>query len=73
MVVILSVVSKQRVKHNMWTEITRPQYDRSELRYASDVTDGERKLIAPNLPAARRLLVGVMVHAADIQDRDAAR
>ena len=34
----------------MWTEITRPQYERKGLRYASDVTDGEWALIAPRLP-----------------------
>ncbi len=39
----------------MWTEITRPQYERSGLRYASDLTDGEWQLIAPLLPPARRL------------------
>ena len=25
-----------------WTEITRPDYDRRGLRYASDVTDADR-------------------------------
>lgn len=39
----------------MWTEITRPKYDRSGLRYASDLTDAEWELIAPLLPAPRRL------------------
>jgi|TARA_B100000315_G_scaffold248725_1_gene278920 transposase len=39
----------------MWTEITRPQYERPGLRYASDLTDGEWNLIAPLLPPARRL------------------
>ncbi len=39
----------------MWTEITRPQYERLDLRYASDLTDGEWQLIAPLLPPARRL------------------
>ena len=34
----------------MWTEITRPQYERKGLRYASDVTDAEWALIAPQLP-----------------------
>ncbi len=38
----------------MWTEITRPQYERSGLRYASDLTDEEWKLIAPHLPARKR-------------------
>ena len=30
-----------------WTEITRPEYDRSELRYASDCRDEEWELLAP--------------------------
>jgi len=32
-----------------WTEITRPDYDRRFLRYASDCTDTEWTLIAPFL------------------------
>lgn len=39
----------------MWTEITRKQYDRSELRYASDVTDDEWKVIEGLLPAPKNL------------------
>jgi len=35
-----------------WTEITREQYRRDGLRYASDTTDVERKLIEPLMPAA---------------------
>jgi transposase len=38
-----------------WTEITRRQYRRDELRYASDMTDAEWALIAPHLPPPRRL------------------
>jgi transposase len=34
----------------MWTEITRPKYDRGGLRYASDLTDAEWALIEPYLP-----------------------
>jgi transposase len=34
----------------MWTEITRPQYQRGGLRYASDTTDGEWAVIAALLP-----------------------
>ena len=37
----------------MWTEITRPKYDREGLRYASDLTDREWELIAPFLPPAK--------------------
>lgn len=33
----------------VWTEITRPSYDRRGQRYASDCTDGEWALIAPFL------------------------
>lgn len=34
----------------VWTEITRRQHDRSDLRYASDCRDGEWELVAPLLP-----------------------
>jgi putative transposase len=37
-----------------WTEITREQYRREGLRYASDTTDEEWKIIAPLMPARRR-------------------
>lgn len=39
----------------MWTETTRQQYRREDLRYASDMTDAEWALIEPHLPAAKRL------------------
>ena len=38
-----------------WTEITRPDYDRRFLRYASDCTDEEWDLIAPFLTPAPRV------------------
>jgi putative transposase len=38
-----------------WTEITRPHYRRDGLRYASDLTDGEWRLIASFMPARRWL------------------
>jgi len=38
-----------------WTEITRPQYRREGLRYASDLADAEWALIEPFMPG-RRLL-----------------
>ena len=38
-----------------WTEITRRQYRRDGLRYASDLTDVEWRLIAPHLPLAKPL------------------
>ena len=37
-----------------WTEITRREYCRDKLRYASDLTDDEWSLIAPFLPEPRR-------------------
>ena len=37
-----------------WTEITREQYRRDGLRYASDTTDAEWKLIEPLMPARCR-------------------
>lgn len=39
----------------MWTEITRAQYRRDELIYASDTRDAEWAQIAALLPARRRL------------------
>ena len=39
----------------MWTEITRPQYQRKGLRYASDVTEAEWSVIEPQLPAPKLL------------------
>jgi putative transposase len=38
-----------------WTEITRLQYRRDHLRYASDLTDAEWGLLAAKLPAPHRL------------------
>src|SRR5262244_3115579 len=46
---------KQQQGRNMWTEITRPKYERKEQRYASDVTDGEWAVIEPQLPGKRPL------------------
>jgi putative transposase len=37
-----------------WTEITREQYRRDGLRYASDMTDAEWQLIEPLMPARSR-------------------
>jgi transposase len=39
----------------LWTEITRAEYQRNGLRYASDRTDTEGALIARRLPPRRRL------------------
>jgi transposase len=38
----------------MWTETTRPQYERKGLRYSSDVTDAEWLVISPHLPPRKR-------------------
>jgi hypothetical protein len=38
----------------MWTETTRPQYERKGLRYSSDVTDAEWLVISPHLPQRKR-------------------
>ncbi len=39
----------------MWTEITRPKYDRTGLRYASDPSDAEWRVIEPHMPAPKAL------------------
>ena len=39
----------------MWTEITRPNYERRGGRYASDLTDREWALIAPFMPARKKI------------------
>ena len=38
-----------------WTETTRGQYRREDLRYASDATDAEWRTIEGLLPPPRRL------------------
>jgi transposase len=38
----------------MWTNENRVRYDRSKLRYPSDVTDEEWALIGPLIPPAKR-------------------
>lgn len=38
----------------MWTAENRPFYERSKLRYPSDLTDAEWSLIAPLIPPAKR-------------------
>ncbi|GCE90539.1 hypothetical protein MSKU15_2140 [Komagataeibacter diospyri] len=37
-----------------WTEITRAQYQRDDLEYASDLRDAEWALIAPLMPERKR-------------------
>ena len=38
----------------MWTVENRGRYDRSKLRYPSDLTDAEWSLISPLIPRAKR-------------------
>ncbi len=38
-----------------WTEITRRQYSRAGMRYPSDMSDTEWALIAPFMPARKRI------------------
>ena len=38
----------------MWTVANRSRYDRSELRYPSDVTDDEWAILKPLIPKAKR-------------------
>ncbi len=38
----------------MWTDENRGRYDRSKLRYPSDLTDEEWALIKPEIPRAKR-------------------
>src|SRR4051812_46745216 len=47
---ILSCLRRPRGARHGRTEITRPQYRRDHLRYGSDATDEEWKVIAPHLP-----------------------
>ena len=38
----------------MWDTESRRRYDRSKLRYPSDLTDDEWAIIAPLIPPAKR-------------------
>jgi len=38
----------------MWSEEDRKRYDRSKLRYPSDLTDAEWSLVEPHIPPAKR-------------------
>lgn len=38
----------------MWTKDNRARYDRSALRYPSDLTDAEWAEVAPLIPRAKR-------------------
>src|SRR5204863_10008932 len=39
----------------MWTEITRPKYERKGLGYSSGLSDAEWAMIEPRLPQRNRL------------------
>src|ERR1700738_5506058 len=39
----------------MWTEITRPKYERKGLGYSNDLSDPEWAMIEPRLPQRNRL------------------
>ena len=39
----------------MWTELTRPQYERTGRRYPSDASDAEWAFIDPLLPRPRHV------------------
>ena len=45
----------QATRHNVWTKITRPKYERAGQRYASDLTDAEWAVIEPHMPVAKPL------------------
>jgi transposase len=45
----------QSTRHNVWTKITRPKYERSGPRYASDLSDAEWAVIEPHMPATKHL------------------
>ena len=47
--------AEQSTRHNMWTKITRPKYQRAAQRYASDLTDAEWAVIEPHMPATKHL------------------
>jgi hypothetical protein len=42
----------------MWTNENRARYDRSKLRYPSDLTDAEWAIIAPLIPPAKSAKTG---------------
>ena len=53
-----------------WTKITRPQYRRDGLRYASHLTDAEWALIEPLVPPASRAWAAARNRFASIRERD---
>ena len=51
----------------MWTSRNRGRYDRSKLRYPSDVTDEEWELIVPLITALLQILFSGMDTSQTIQ------
>src|SRR3712207_8125113 len=47
-------MARAGIRSVMWTPENRPKYDRSKLRYPSDLTDEEWAIIAPLIPPAKR-------------------
>src|SRR6202030_3687025 len=43
------------MRHNMWTELARPKYERKGAGYSSDLSDAEWAMIEPRLPQRNRL------------------
>ena len=54
----------------MWTTENRGRYDRDRLRYPSDLTDEEWKLVEPLIPPAKR---GGDKRTVDIREWGASR
>jgi transposase len=46
---------QQSARHNVWTKITRPQYERASQRYTSDLTYAEWAVIQPHMPVPKPL------------------
>ncbi len=44
----------------MWTNANRARYDRSQLRYPSDLSDAEWAHVAPLIPPAKRAATDAM-------------
>jgi hypothetical protein len=46
---------QQSTRHNVWTNHTGPKYERAGQRCAGDLTDAERAVIEPDMPARKPL------------------
>jgi hypothetical protein len=47
----------------MWTTHNRKRYDRSRLRYPSDLTNDEWALVAPLIPPAKRVTLFTLLES----------